>query len=307
MEQEIDYLYKIISLRNWLATQNRENVALSAEDDEFIHFSTEEQLAKIIQKYWSDAPQLAILKIDRSKLEGRLAYENNPGGTTKYFHLYNGFIPLEAIVEAKIIYNQPLWPSDHLNIVKIGEPVLRQQARKLSVDEILSPEIQHLIEMMKNTMRAASGIGLAAPQIGQSVQIIVIEDMDHRHLTPQQIAERDRKPVPLHVIINPRLYVNEGVKTTEFFEGCLSVPGLMAVVPRAESVHVECLNERGESIVIHAKGWYARILQHEIDHLNGTLFFDRALTYTLMTDENYTKLWKNKTIQQTKEGMVQFE
>ncbi len=151
---------------------------------------------------------------------------------------------------------------------------------------------------MKATMRAAPGVGLAAPQIGKSLQLAVIEDMDHSHLNAEQLAVRNRYPVPFHVIINPRLYIEESTNIPEFFEGCLSVPEFVGVVPRAESVRVECLNERGEPVVIQAKGWYARILQHEIDHLNGTLYIDKAQLPTLMTTENYVKLHKDKNVKE---------
>ena len=174
-----------------------------------------------------------------------------------------------------------------LDIVQVGDSVLRRPARELSSSEILSSEIQNLIEMMKTTMRAASGVGLAAPQVGKDIQLAVIEDVDHSHLNAQKLRERHRYPVPFHVIINPRIYIEENSHKLEFFEGCLSIPGLVAMVPRAESVRVECLNERAELVVIHATGWYARILQHEIDHLNGMLYIDRAILSTLSTEENY--------------------
>jgi len=170
-----------------------------------------------------------------------------------------------------------------LAIVQVGDPVLRRRARELSLEEITSPEIQDLIEMMKVTMRAAPGVGLAAPQIGKSLQLAVIEDMNHSHLDPETLSERNRYPVPFHVIINPRLHVEESIPNVEFFEGCLSVPKFSGVVPRAESVRVECLNEQGKPITIRAKGWYARILQHEIDHLNGTLYLDKVQIPTLMS------------------------
>lgn len=186
-----------------------------------------------------------------------------------------------------------------LSIVEVGDPVLRHPARLLTVEEILSPEIQTLIGVMRETMRAAPGVGLAAPQIGRSIQLVVIEDMDQSRLTPEQIRERERYPVPFHVVINPRLTIEEGARTTEFFEGCLSCCEFLGVVPRAESVTVKCLNERAEEVTIHAKGWYARILQHEIDHLNGTLYLDRVVLRTLTTGENYDAFWKRKSVQET--------
>lgn len=127
--------------------------------------------------------------------------------------------------------------------------------------------------------------------------------MDHSHLTSEQIATRDRHKVPFHVIINPRLYLEEG-EPTEFFEGCLSVPDILGVVPRAKSVRVECLNEKAEPVVIHAKGWYARILQHEIDHLNGTVFLDRAVMSCATTTDNYVKLWSKKSVHEIQASLM---
>ncbi len=286
------YLYKILSHRHWLGTQARKALILSSDDDAFIHFSKEDQLERILAKYWSDIPQFAILKIDTSQLKGNLVYEANPGGLTKYYHLYEGFIPFESIVETKVIGESA---SEKLDIVEIGASVLRTPARSLTPEEILSPEIQALIEKMKITMREAPGVGLAAPQIGLPYQLTVVEDQDHSHLTPQQLAERERYPVPFQVIINPTLHI-EGTETANFFEGCLSIPQLMGIVPRAKSVRVECLNERAEPVTIHATGWHARILQHEIDHLNGTLYIDKAHPRTIMTEESYSKEWKTKSI-----------
>ena len=304
--QNPQYLYKILSLRNWQATQNRATIALSAEDDVFVHFAREDQMDRILTKYWSDAQQFVILKIDTSQLEGRLVYEANAGGTSKYFHLYDGFIPFHSIVESKIVYRKPIASCDmhKLDIVQAGDSVLRRPARELSSDEILSPEIQNLIEVMQATMRAAPGVGLAAPQIGKAIQLVVIEDVDHSHLNAQQLAERNRYAVPFHVIINPRIYIEENGCEIQFFEGCLSIPGFVGVVPRAESVRVECLNERAEPVVIHANGWYARILQHEIDHLNGTLYVDRAILPTLITEANYVKLWKGKSVQEIQDNLI---
>src|SRR5690349_19833191 len=118
-----------------------------------------------------------------------------------------------------------------LKIVKAGEEVLRQLARPLSKEEIFSPPIQQLIEHMRDTMRDAPGVGLAAPQVGESLQIVVIEDPAeyHKELTSDQLTERERKPVPFHVIINPKIIAANST-TVEFFEGCLSVNGYSALV-----------------------------------------------------------------------------
>jgi len=180
-----------------------------------------------------------------------------------------------------------------LKIVQTGDPVLRLQARELSVEEILSAEIQHLIELMKETMRDAPGVGVAAPQIGESLQIAVIEDRQEfmQNFSVEQLKERERSPVPFHVIINPKITIKEA-DTVEFYEGCLSVAGFVGLVPRAIAVKVECLNEQAIPVTIQARGWYARILQHEIDHLHGKLCIDRMKIQSFTTFENYNKYLK---------------
>lgn len=299
------YLYKILSVRLWDASQQNTFLVLPAEDQIFVHLAIEEQLDKIIKKFWSDVPQFVVLKVDTSKLQGKLVHETNPGGSTKFFHLYNGLIPTNSVIEAKIVYQEPLEvTAPKVNIVQAGHPALRQPARELSVEEILSPEIQNLIQEMKTTMRAAPGVGLAAPQIGKFLQLAVIEDMDLSQLTQEELKIRDRTPVPFHVIINPRIHLDNS-EPVAFFEGCLSLNGYIAIVPRAKSVTVECLNERAEPVTIHAKGWYARILQHEIDHLNATLYIDRAQLQTYMSLENYFALWKGKSVAEIQESLIQ--
>jgi peptide deformylase len=186
-----------------------------------------------------------------------------------------------------------------LKVWQTGDPVLRLNARPLSVDEILSPQTQDLIEWMRETMHDAPGVGLAAPQVGVPLQLAVIEDSAEliHSLSAPQIAERERRPVPFHVVINPTLTV-EGDETAEFFEGCLSIAGMMAIVTRAKRVRVECLNQRSEPVAITADGWYARILQHEIDHLRGVLYTDRMNPRSLSTLDNYARHWKNKSIEE---------
>jgi peptide deformylase len=186
-----------------------------------------------------------------------------------------------------------------LKIVQAGDPVLRKKSRQLTREEITSAQIQQLIDLMRTTMREAPGVGLAAPQIGQSIQLAVIEDRATyiSDLSADELEERQRAATPFHVIINPKLSI-VGNSTAQFFEGCLSLEGYQAVVDRALNVRVECLNERGEAVTINAQGWYARILQHEIDHLNGTLYVDRMKTRTLTTVPNAQRYWNDKSIEQ---------
>ena len=186
-----------------------------------------------------------------------------------------------------------------LEIVQAGDPVLRKEARPLTKQEISSPSIQQLIELMRETMREAPGVGLAAPQIGQSIQLAVIEDRPEyiQDLSAEQLARLHRSAIPFHVIINPKFYFFDN-STAQFFEGCLSVEGYQAVVNRRLNVRVECLNERGEEITIDAQGWYARILQHEIDHLMGTLYVDRMKSRSLTTVENAIRFWRGHSIQE---------
>jgi peptide deformylase len=180
-----------------------------------------------------------------------------------------------------------------LKIVQAGEKVLRQRARALTVNEIRSRATQQLIDSLRETMHAAPGVGLAAPQIGLGLQLAVIEDKAEyqRDAPPDFIQERERKPVAFHVLVNPVITLEPGDEA-EFFEGCLSVAGATAVVSRARRARVDCLDHNGKSKTIHATGWYARILQHEIDHLYGTLYVDRMLTRTFMTLENFNNYWK---------------
>ena len=184
-----------------------------------------------------------------------------------------------------------------LKILQVGEPVLRQRAKALSPTEISTREVQELIDRMRETMHGAPGVGLAAPQIGIALQLAVIEDKPEymRDAPAEVLKERERKPVPFHVIINPKITFHKGAQR-EFFEGCLSLAGFTAVVERAGRVKVDCLDHRGEPKVIEASGWYARILQHEIDHLHGTLYIDRMHTRSFMSVDNFNRYWKDKPV-----------
>lgn len=188
-----------------------------------------------------------------------------------------------------------------LKIVQAGEPVLRQQGREMTRDEIRSRTTQELIEWMRQTMYDAPGVGLAAPQVGLGLQLAIIEDKPEyiKAVASERVKEMRRQAVPFHVIVNPKIALDNGAPA-EFFEGCLSLTGLMALVPRSARVHVDCLDHNGEPKHIDASGWYARILQHEIDHLQGGLYIDRMFTRSLMPVEQYNRHWKDKSIPSVK-------
>jgi peptide deformylase len=189
-------------------------------------------------------------------------------------------------------------------ILQIGEPTLRSRARELAPEEIRSDEVQRLIRRMRDTMRDAPGVGLAAPQIGEPLQLAVIEDREEylRDAHSVWLTEREREAVPFYTIVNPKLAVTLA-EPREFFEGCLSVAGLTALVPRARAVRVECLDEQGRPRVIEARGWHARILQHEIDHLRGVLYVDRMVPRTLMTAVNYARYWRDHSLDELRAAL----
>ncbi|XP_059642753.1 peptide deformylase 1A, chloroplastic [Cornus florida] len=172
-------------------------------------------------------------------------------------------------------------------IVKAGDPVLHEPARDVSPDEIGSERIQKIIDDMVMVMRKAPGVGLAAPQIGIPLKIIVLEDTKEyiSYAPKEETNAQDRRPFDLLVILNPKLK-KKGNKSALFFEGCLSVDGFRAVVERYLEVEVTGLDRYGQSIKINASGWQARILQHECDHLDGTLYVDKMTPRTFRTVEN---------------------
>ncbi len=147
-----------------------------------------------------------------------------------------------------------------LPIVIDPNEVLRAPAQ--SITEI-TPEILQLAADMRETMHAAQGIGLAAPQVGKSLKLIVVEAE----------GEKRGEEVPYLALINPRITWNSTQRTT-FTEGCLSIPGVEGDVSRPAQVRVKALDLEGNEVQIEAKGLFARVLQHEIDHLNGKLFTD---------------------------------
>lgn len=184
-----------------------------------------------------------------------------------------------------------------IKIAGAGEPGLRNAARPLRREEIGSARIGELIEHMRETLVDAQGVGLAAPQIGEPLQLVIVEDKAEyqSNLTPAELAERERRPIPFHVLINPEIELSTPPDVS-FFEGCLSLPGFVAIVPRARKVRVRAFNDAGRAVQIEAEGWYARILQHEMDHLKGALYIDRMRSRSFCSVEHYNRHWKSRSI-----------
>jgi peptide deformylase len=171
-------------------------------------------------------------------------------------------------------------------IVQTGNIVLRAQAAAVRPEAIGSREMRDLVSTMVAVMRAAPGVGLAAPQLGVGLRVIVLEDREDlmARLSPEDRGLRHRVPFPLRVIFNPVITVL-GDKRATFFEGCLSVSGFMALVERAFEVEVTGLDEKAHPLKWRVSGWPARILQHEVDHIDGSLYIDRMLTRSFCANE----------------------
>jgi peptide deformylase len=187
-----------------------------------------------------------------------------------------------------------------LPIVQAGDPVLRRRATPYTGQ--LGDELGRLLEAMRRTMHAAPGVGLAAPQVGISLAIAVVEDAGAPADDP-----RERTTLPYRVLVNPRY---EGVPSPDggpervaFYEGCLSVRGWQAVVARHRSVRLTGQDESGAPIDEVLTGWPARIVQHETDHLAGELYLDHAQTRSLASNENLARWWAEPDPRAAAEGL----
>ncbi len=167
-----------------------------------------------------------------------------------------------------------------LQIVTLPDEVLRKKARPVTR---FDDDLQTLIDNMIETMRAANGVGLAAPQIGQPLQLAVIEALPETDKEGNDIPDSRE----LYVIVNPRI-VWESREVVDGIEGCLSIPGYVGEVERAHAVRVRAQDRHGKPLKLRLKGWTARIFQHEIDHLHGVLYIDKLTDReNFWTDEEY--------------------
>ncbi|KAB1139903.1 peptide deformylase [Streptomyces luteolifulvus] len=196
--------------------------------------------------------------------------------------------PLAEQVEELLAADGPL------TVVAAGDPVLRRGTEPFDgqLDDML---LARFVAALRITMHAAPGVGLAAPQVGVPLRIAVVED-------PAPVSEevrvaRGRVPQPFRVLVNPS-YEPVGTGRAAFFEGCLSVPGWQAVVARHAEVRLTGQDEYGRAVDEVFSGWPARIVQHETDHLDGTLYLDRAELRSLSSNQAMAQWWTQPTPQQ---------
>jgi peptide deformylase len=179
-------------------------------------------------------------------------------------------------------------------IVEIGHPVLRERARELTPEELRSDEVQRLIDDMIETMRAADGAGLAANQVGETVRVAVVE------VRPDNPRYPYKPPVPLTVIVNPVIEpLDDDVERIN--EGCLSVPNLRGEVPRHVSIRLRYTDREGVEHDEVRRGLTAGTFQHELDHLDGTLFVDRVADLaTLTTWEQFERFHRDEFVERAR-------
>ncbi len=171
-----------------------------------------------------------------------------------------------------------------LKIAQMGNPVLRRPAEPVPVKSIKSPILQNFIDDMIETMREYNGVGLAAPQVHESLQVVVFE--------AQQSPRYPQAPmIPLTILINPAVELLTD-ETEEDWEGCLSIPDIRGKVPRVREVRARAYDREGKELDFSVKNFFARVILHEYDHLQGMLFLDRMPkldTLTYLTE--YQRYW----------------
>ena len=172
-----------------------------------------------------------------------------------------------------------------LKVARLGHPVLRLKAAKVPLPKVTTPATQAFLKDLLQTMQEYDGVGIAAPQVHVSVQMAVIE-VDRNRRYP-------RAPkIPRTVLINPRLRPLSKERVLDW-EGCLSVENFRGVVPRWRKIEVEAYNEKGKKVRFEAAGFFARVIQHEWDHLQGKVYLDRMRDFKTLTHLNeYSRFWK---------------
>jgi peptide deformylase len=179
-----------------------------------------------------------------------------------------------------------------LKVARMGHPVLRARAKAIDPGDIKSPRMQQLIDDMFETMREYQGVGLAAPQVHVPLRLFVAGFSPEPGLEPDEDEEdRDQERVPVMALINPEI-TPVGNATDEDWEGCLSIPDIRGKVPRAREIQVKAYDRTGRRLDIRARGFTARVIQHETDHLDGVLFFDRMKSFDTLTFlDEFGRFW----------------
>jgi peptide deformylase len=181
-----------------------------------------------------------------------------------------------------------------LKVARMGHPVLRARARAIDPASMTSPRVQQLIDDMFETMHEYQGVGLAAPQVHESVRLFVAG------FAPEEDEGEDRTRVPMMALINPEI-TPLSQETVEDWEGCLSIPDIRGRVPRARQILVRAYDRRGKRIEMKATGFTARVIQHETDHLDGVLFFDRMKSFETLTFlDEFGRYWTGTDVDAVK-------
>ena len=183
-----------------------------------------------------------------------------------------------------------------LKVARMGHPVLRARARAVDPSQIRTPGFQRLIDDMFETMREYQGVGLAAPQIHEGVRLFVAGFAPSPDDEEDEDGDADRR-VPLMALINPEI-TPATPEIVDDWEGCLSIPDIRGKVPRARQITVQAYDRRGKRIELRASGFTARVIQHETDHLDGVLFFDRMNSLqTLSFLDEFGRYWSRETVE----------
>lgn len=183
-----------------------------------------------------------------------------------------------------------------LKVARMGHPVLRARARPIDPAQIRSATVQSLIDDMFETMKEYQGVGLAAPQVHESVRLFVAGFAPAAAAGEDEEEDNEIERVPLMALINPEI-AKVGAETVEDWEGCLSIPDIRGRVRRAREIVVKAYDRTGKRIELRAAGFTARVIQHETDHLDGVLFFDRMKSFESLTFlEEFSRYWTHRQV-----------
>jgi peptide deformylase len=183
-----------------------------------------------------------------------------------------------------------------LKIARMGHPVLRAKARPIHPSEIRTPKVQQLIDDMFETMKEYQGVGLAAPQVHEGLRVFVAGFPPRLDRDDEQEDNDDGEEVPLMALINPEIEVASR-DTVEDWEGCLSIPDIRGRVSRARQIVVRAFDRTGRKMELQASGFTARVIQHETDHLDGILFFDRMKNLQSLTFlDEFGRYWSGHSV-----------